>query len=159
MTKLIDNVFDYDSYRYIPNELKAEWKTLYNLYIGNYFNKQHEIYKIYPQNRIDFYNEEILRLNRLENLCNNFIKKVENIKPKYNKDVEYSNFIKDSLKNSINKKIISDLPLSGYTKKLKIDFIIAGKWICSFKEKPLVKIPTNSIIEIPSIKEKKIVIR
>ena len=27
MTKLIDNVFDYDSYRYIPNELKAEWKN------------------------------------------------------------------------------------------------------------------------------------
>lgn len=103
MSKLIDNVFDYDSYRYIPNELKAEWKTLYNLYIGNYFVKQHEIYKIYPQNRIDYYNEEILRINRLENICNNFLKKVESLKPKYNNDVEYSNKIKDSLKNSINK--------------------------------------------------------
>ena len=103
MTKLIDNVFDYDSYRYIPNDLKAEWKTLYNLYIGNYFIKQHEIYKIYPQNRIDFYNEEILRIYRIKNLCNNFLKKVENLQPKYNKDVEYSKKIKDSLKNSINK--------------------------------------------------------
>ena len=103
MTKLIDNIFDYDSYRYVPNELKAEWKTLYNLYLGNYFKKQHEIYKIHPQNRIDFYNEEILRINRIENLCNNFFKKVESIQPKYNNDVEYSNKIKDSLKNSVNK--------------------------------------------------------
>ena len=44
--KLIDNIFDYDSYRYVPQELKAEWKTLYNLYIGNYFKKQHEIWNL-----------------------------------------------------------------------------------------------------------------
>ena len=103
MSRLIDNIFDYDSYRYVPNQLKAEWKTLYNLYIGNYFNRQHEIYKIYPQNRIDFYNEEILRINRLENLCNNFFKKLDSLQPKYNNDVEYSNKIKDSLRNSIKK--------------------------------------------------------
>ena len=35
MPKLIDNIFDYDSYRYVPNELKAEWKTLYNLNLIN----------------------------------------------------------------------------------------------------------------------------
>ena len=101
--KLIDNIFDYDSYRYVPQELKAEWKTLYNLYIGNYFKKQHEIYKIHPQNRIDFYNEEILRLDRLQNLCDKFLDKIENLQPKYNSDVEYSGKIKKSLKKSINK--------------------------------------------------------
>ena len=101
--KLIDNIFDYDSYRYVPQELKAEWKTLYNLYIGNYFKKQHEIYKIHPQNRIDFYNEEILRLDRLQKLCDNFLDKIENLQPKYNSDVEYSGKIKKSLKKSINK--------------------------------------------------------
>ena len=36
--KLIDNIFDYKSYRYIPENLKAEWKNLYNLYSGDYFN-------------------------------------------------------------------------------------------------------------------------
>ena len=101
--KLIDNIFDYDSYRYVPQELKSEWKTLYNLYIGKYFEKQHEIYKIYPQNRIDFYNEENLRLDRIKNLCETFSDKVENLQPKYNSDVEYSNEIKKNLKKSINK--------------------------------------------------------
>ena len=41
---LIDNIFDYNSYRYVPESLKSEWKTLYNLYSGDYFNKQHKIY-------------------------------------------------------------------------------------------------------------------
>ena len=30
--KLIDNIFTYDSYRYVPENLKLEWKTLYNYY-------------------------------------------------------------------------------------------------------------------------------
>ncbi len=101
--KLIDNIFDYDAYRYVPQDLKAEWKTLYNLYIGNYFKKQHEIYKIYPQNRIDFYNEEILRLERIDIMCNNFLNKIKNLQPKYNSDIEYSDKMKESLEKSINK--------------------------------------------------------
>jgi hypothetical protein len=101
--KLIDNIFDYDAYRYVPQDLKAEWKTLYNLYIGNYFKKQHEIYKIYPQNRIDFYNEEILRLERIDIMCNNFLNKIKSLQPKYNSDIEYSDKMKESLEKSINK--------------------------------------------------------
>ena len=53
--KLIDNIFTYDSYRYVPEDLKLEWKTLYNYYSTKYFDKQHKIYSIFPQNRIDFY--------------------------------------------------------------------------------------------------------
>ena len=119
---LIDNIFDYDSYRYVPQDLKAEWKTLYNLYIGNYFKKQHDIYKIYPQNRIDFYNEEILRLNRLQNLCDKFLNKIENLQPKYNSDVDYSREIKKSLKKSINKlNLFLKNKKNLVTKKVKIN--------------------------------------
>jgi hypothetical protein len=133
--KLIDNIFDYDSYRYVPQELKAEWKTLYNLYIGNYFKKQHEIYKIHPQNRIDFYNEEILRLDRLQKLCDSFLDKIENLQPKYNSDVEYSGKIKKSLKKSINKlnlflKNKKDL----VNKKVKINDIPLKKEIEHFNQ-------------------------
>ena len=135
MSKLIDNIFDYDSYRYVPNQLKAEWKTLYNLYIGNYFNRQHEIYKIYPQNRIDFYNEEILRINTLENLCNKFFNKLESLQPKYNNDVEYSNKIKDSLKNSIKKiKLFLDNKKNLINKKVEINEIPIKKSIEYFND-------------------------
>jgi len=101
--KLIDNIFDYKSYRYIPENLKAEWKNLYNLYSGDYFNKQHEIYKIYPQNRIDFYNEEILKLDRVNSLCNSFINNINNLQPKYHSDIKYSQEIKHNLQKSIKK--------------------------------------------------------
>lgn len=100
---LIDNIFDYNSYRYVPESLKSEWKTLYNLYIGDYFNKQHKIYNIYPNNRIDFYNEELSRLNEIEKLYIKFNCSLDKLQPKYNSDVEYSNKIRSSLKLSIEK--------------------------------------------------------
>ena len=98
---LIDNIFDYNSYRYVPESLKLEWKTLYNLYSGDYFNKQHKIYSIYPQNRIDFYNEELTRLNRIEKLYLKFNCSLSKLQPKYNSDIEYSENIKISLKKSV----------------------------------------------------------
>lgn len=101
--KLIDNIFTYDSYRYVPEDLKLEWKTLYNYYSTNYFKKQHKIFSIFPQNRIDFYNEEILRINRLLNICNKFKHNIKNIQPKYNIDINYSERIKNELNESISK--------------------------------------------------------
>ena len=98
---LIDNIFYYNSYRYVPESLKSEWKTLYNLYSGDYFNKQHKIYNIYPQNRIDFYNEELTRLNRIEKLYIKFNCSLDKLQPKYNSDIEYSENIKLSLKKSV----------------------------------------------------------
>lgn len=100
---LIDNIFDYNSYRYVPESLKSEWKTLYNLYLGDYFNKQHKIYNIQPQNRIDLYNEELTRLNQIENLYIKFQCNFMKLQPKYNSDIEYSENIKSSLKKSIEK--------------------------------------------------------
>ena len=101
---LIDNIFDYDSYRYVSEPLKTEWKSLYNLYSGDYFNKQHKIYSIYPQNRIDFYNEELERLNRIEKIYRKFNCTLDSLQPKYNSDLEYSKNIKRSLKKKFNAK-------------------------------------------------------
>ena len=100
---LIDNIFNYKSYRYVPEQLKSEWKTLYNLYSSDYFNKQHKIYNIYPQNRIDIYNEELTRLNEIEKLYIKFNCALDRLQPKYNSDIEYSENIKDSLTKSIEK--------------------------------------------------------
>ena len=100
---MIDSIFDYKNYRYVPIELRMEWKTLYNLYKGNYFIKQHELFKIFPQNRIDYYNEELLRLNQIEKLVSKFENSIIKIQPKYNSDIEHSKQIKKSLEKSINK--------------------------------------------------------
>lgn len=100
---MIDNIFDYKNYRYVPIELRMEWKTLYNLYKGNYFIKQHNLFKIFPQNRIDYYNEELLRLNRVEKMVKKFENSIKKIQPKYNSDIEHSKQIKKSLEKSINK--------------------------------------------------------
>ena len=93
---MIDSIFDYKNYRYVPIELRMEWKTLYNLYKGNYFIKQHELFKIFPQNRIDYYNEELLRLNRVEKMIKKFENSIKKIQPKYNSDIEHSKQIKKS---------------------------------------------------------------
>tara|TARA_Y200000002_G_scaffold359018_1_gene342962 strand:+ start:466 stop:945 length:480 start_codon:yes stop_codon:yes gene_type:complete len=102
---MIDNVFDYKNYRYVPIDLRMEWKTLYNLYSGDYFNIQHKLFNIFPQNRIDYYNEELSRLNRVENLAIKFKNNLKNIQPKYNSDIEHSKEIKKSLEKSIDKML------------------------------------------------------
>jgi hypothetical protein len=102
---MIDNVFDYKNYRYVPINLRMEWKTLYNLYSGDYFNTQHKLFNIFPQNRIDYYNEELSRLNRVENLAIKFKNNLKNIQPKYNSDIEHSKEIKNSLEKSIDKML------------------------------------------------------
>lgn len=102
---MIDNVFDYKNYRYVPINLRMEWKTLYNLYSGDYFNIQHKLYNIFPQNRIDYYNEELSRLNQVEKLAIKFKNNLKNIQPKYNSDIEHSKEIKKSLEKSIDKML------------------------------------------------------
>lgn len=102
---MIDSIFDYKNYRYVPIELRMEWKTLYNLYSGDYFNTQHKLFNIFPQNRIDYYNEELSRLNRVENLAIKFKNNLKNIQPKYNSDIEHSKEIKNSLEKSIDKML------------------------------------------------------
>ena len=102
---MIDNVFNYKNYRYVPIDLRMEWKTLYNLYSGDYFNTQHKLFNIFPQNRIDYYNEELLRLNRVENLAIKFKNNLKNIQPKYNSDIEHSKEIKKSLEKSVDKML------------------------------------------------------
>ena len=103
--KLIDNIFTYDSYRYVPENLKLEWKTLYNYYSVDYFNKQHKIYEIYPQNRIDIYNEEVTRLNRVIDMTINFKERIKTLQPKYNIDINYSNRMKSELSSSVDKML------------------------------------------------------
>ena len=103
--KLIDNVFTYDSYRYVPEDLKLEWKTLYNYYSVDYFNKQHKIHKIYPQYRIDIYNEEVFRVNRLLDICYKFKDKITKIQPKYSIDINHSKRMQKELTDSNNKII------------------------------------------------------
>ena len=102
---MIDSIFDYKNYRYVPMDLRLEWKSLYNLYKGDYFNTQHKLFKIFPQNRIDYYNEELLRLDRVKELASKFKNSLIKIQPKYNSDIEHSNEIKNSLENSINKML------------------------------------------------------
>ena len=113
----IDGVFDSLSYRYIPYNLRNEWKTVYNLVSKNFFNNMHNLYKIQPQIRIDLYNNELDRINRLNELNENFKKSIKSIKPKTKNDIEYSIKIKNRLTNSCkliesfinaNKSIISD---------------------------------------------------
>lgn len=102
---MIDNIFDYKNYRYVPIELRMEWKALYNLYRGDFFNTQHKLYNIFPQNRIDYYNEELSRLNQVEKLAIKFKNNLKNIQPKYNSDIEHSKEIKKSLEKSIDKML------------------------------------------------------
>ena len=126
MDNKIDGIFEYKSYRYIPNDLRKEWKTLYNIYGRNFYKNMHKRNNLFPQMRIDLYNEELLRLNMLEDICNKFEPKVINLKSKYDDEKEYREDIKKSIlkslehikkfvkinKNIINNKIDNnDIPL------------------------------------------------
>jgi hypothetical protein len=126
MDTKIDGVFEYKSYRYIPYNLRNEWKTLYNIYSRKFYKNMHNRNHLFAQIRIDYYNEELLRFNMLEEICNKFEPKVINLKSKYINEKEYSENIKKSIlnslrdikrfikinKNLINNKIhVNDIPL------------------------------------------------
>ena len=103
MSKLIDNVFDYDTIRYVPVNIQNEWKNLYNLYKGRFFERQKKIYNIYCSIQNDFKSDEINKLNYMSVLLNFFKNQVQNIQPKLNIDSDYSEDIKNKLLNSIKK--------------------------------------------------------
>ena len=105
----IDGIFDCVSYRYIPYELKSEWKTLINYYKSNYFENKIKLNSLFDQIKIDIYNEELNRLNNIEIICNNFNKKIKNIHTKYECEKKYGDYIQKNLHSNVNeiKKFIN----------------------------------------------------
>ena len=102
MNDKIDGIFEFKSYRYVPYSLRSEWKTFYNYTGKKFYDKLNLQNKLFPYINIDIYNEELERINNLDNLCNNFEVKVKNLKPKNKTDISYSEDIKKSLFESIN---------------------------------------------------------
>lgn len=102
MNNKIDGVFEYKSYRYIPYNLRNEWKTMYNLISKKFYKEMNEKYKLFPYKQIDFYNEELRRYNEIQKLSKDFAEKVKDLKPMYNSDIEYSEDIKNSLLVSLS---------------------------------------------------------
>lgn len=103
MSKLIDNVFDYDTIRYVPVNIQNEWKNLYNLYKGSFFQHQKKIYNIYCSIQNDYKNDEINKLNYMTDIMKIFKNQVLNIQPKLNSDYEHSENVKKKLLKSIFK--------------------------------------------------------
>jgi len=103
MESKIDSIFEEKYYRYIPYNLRNEWKTTYNLYGKNFYKNMHLKNNLFPVYRIDYYNEELFRLNNLSKLCNKFKENIKNIKYKYESDKEYSEKLQKSILNSLDK--------------------------------------------------------
>lgn len=98
---MIDNVFDSKYYRYVPEAIRNEWRTISNNYEARYWEKMHEVNDIYIQIRIDLYNEELRRLISLQkkviNFKDNVIPKIKSI---YNNETGYVIKTKESLTKS-----------------------------------------------------------
>ena len=103
MSKLIDNIFDPETIRYVPTYFQKEWKNLYNLYVSNYFNKQDKIFNINCVNRNDNRNHEYFKLTLMKKYCDDLKNYVNNLQPKYNTDIEYAQRIKNKLLRSLKK--------------------------------------------------------
>lgn len=101
MNDKIDGIFEYKSYRYVPYDLRNDWKTFYNLTSKKFYNKLNSHYNLFPYINIDLHNEELEKIDNLVKLCSDFEIKVDNLKPKIESDLEYSMQIKDSLKTSL----------------------------------------------------------
>ena len=102
MNDKIDGVFEYKAYRYVPFNLKNEWKTLYNYTYNKFYDKLNTKNKLFAYKNFDILNEEIGKVNNLKILCENFKLKINNIKPQNKSDMKYSEEIKLSLLKSIN---------------------------------------------------------
>ena len=103
MSNLIDNVFDYETIRYVPVIIQNEWKNLYNLYKGNFFDRQNKIYNIYCSIKNDYKNDEINKINYLLSLINKYSYEVQNLQPKLSNDIDYAERVKKKLLVSISK--------------------------------------------------------
>ena len=99
---LIDNVFTLNSYRYVPDLLKKEWKNILEIYTENYWTNKHKHFEIFPQIRIDLYNFELKKINFILKLIKKNYFFFNNLIPKYTSDVLYSQRIKSELLNSLN---------------------------------------------------------
>jgi hypothetical protein len=95
---LIDNIFDYDTYEYVNNRLKKEWNIMYNKYDKKYYEKQQLLCK--KNNK-----EKLISLNSMINLCKLNIKYVNNLLPKTNLNLEYTENVKRKLLISFEKII------------------------------------------------------
>ena len=68
MSKLIDNIFDYETIRYVPIFYQNEWKSLYNSYKTNYFKEQNKIFNIYCTKKYDNKLNEYNKLKYMKKL-------------------------------------------------------------------------------------------
>ena len=103
MSKLIDNIFDYETIRYVPIFYQNEWKSLYNSYKTNYFKEQNKIFNIYCTKKYDNKLNEYNKLKYMKKLNVKLFDYFYNLQPKYNSDIQYSDRIKRKLLYSINK--------------------------------------------------------
>lgn len=98
---MMDNVFEVKYYRYVPESIKTQWRTISNNYEAKYWEKMHENNEIFPQIRIDLYNEEKRRLLNLRKEIINFKDNtIPNIRSLYSNETEYLSNTKKSLNNS-----------------------------------------------------------
>lgn len=103
MSKLIDNIFDYETIRYVPIFYQNEWKSLYNSYKTNYFKEQNKIFNIYCTKKYDNKLNEYNKLKYMKKLNIKLLNYFYNLQPKYNSDIDYSDRVKRKLLYSINK--------------------------------------------------------
>lgn len=50
---MMDNIFEVKYYRYVPESIKTQWRTISNNYEAKYWEKMHQNNEIFPQIRID----------------------------------------------------------------------------------------------------------
>ena len=126
MNFTIDKIFSSKSYRYIPTDIRNEWKTIYNYYANGHYEKMYSINIYNPQITIDLHNEQRDRLNRVLNRLTSFSKTIKDIQPETVEDTEHAETAKTELANSLNlmklfikerqaeldqKMSVSDMPL------------------------------------------------
>lgn len=100
MNFTIDKIFNSKSYRYIPTNIRNEWKNLYNYYSCDYYQKLLNSNKLSGQIHIDLYNEQKDKLDKLLTQIKQFEIKINDIKPLYESDKLYSEEIQSQLRNS-----------------------------------------------------------
>lgn len=101
MDLTIDTIFKSNSYRYIPVDLRNEWRDLYNYNTCGYYDTMIKGYYHNPVAQIDVYNEKYDRINRVLAMIEKFEYKLKTVQPLYNSDKKYNKKIKNELLNSM----------------------------------------------------------
>ena len=116
MDLTIDTIFKSNSYRYIPVDLRNEWRDLYNYNTCGYYDTMIKGYYHNPVAQIDVYNEKHDRINRVLAMIEKFEYKLKTVQPLYKSDKKYNNKIKKELLNSmLSMKIYLQNMLDGVT--------------------------------------------